>query len=492
VSDRATVAVGFDEDHETFRNELATVAPDGRRRWIYARKPSGRYYRARTILSWFLLAFLLGAPFVKVGGLPLMLFNVIERRFILFGIVFWPQDFYLVVLIALTVLLAIVLSTTAIGRVWCGWLCPQTIFMEMLFRKLEYAIEGSAAEQFRRNRGPWTGDRIWRSGLKHAIFFGLSFLIANAFLSYIIGADALWAIITDPPSEHVGGLIAITIFSLVFFAVFARFREQACVLACPYGRIMSSLIDRHTITVTYDSMRGEPRGKLVAVTAEGAAPRGDCIDCHQCVTVCPTGIDIRNGVQLECVNCTACMDACDSVMTRTRRPTGLIRLTSHEAVTTGRVHWLTGRVAAYITVWLVLFGTVTTLVARRPSLDVLVLRQPGTLYATLPNGDVTNFYNLQIFNRTRDAVPFEIAVAPGETATLTPLGLGASVGPHALVEGRLLLAVPRALAIGPGRTIRLVVRSRGETVQEMSTSFVGPPSARVNGGPLIVALGGVP
>src|SRR5262245_37927264 len=244
-----------------------------------------------------------------------MMFNVIDRRFVLFGLLFWPQDFYLVVLIALTVLVTLILSTVAIGRVWCGWLCPQTIFLEMLFRKIEYLVDRSAEEQLRRHRGPWTTSRIGRTALKQAIFFGLSFLIANVFLAYIIGADELWRIVTDPPRQHLGGLVAITIFSGVFHAVFARFREQACILACPYGRVMSSLIDRHTITVTYDFRRGEPRGRIVkSQAAEGA--RGDCIDCHQCVTVCPTGIDIRNGMQLECVNCTACIDACDDVMRR--------------------------------------------------------------------------------------------------------------------------------------------------------------------------------
>jgi cytochrome c oxidase accessory protein FixG len=468
-------AIGFDAEHESFRNELASVTSDGRRRWVYARKPSGRFYRARTILSWFLLVFLFGAPFVKVHGLPLMLLNLPERKFVFFGVLFWPQDFYLVVLIALSVIVTLVLSTAAIGRVWCGWLCPQTIFMEMLFRKIEFLIEGSAAQQFRRNHGPWTAERAWRTGAKLAIFFALSFVIANVFLSYIIGADQLWRIVTDPPRQHLVGLAAITIFSLVFFAVFARFREQACVLACPYGRMMSSFIDRHTVTVTYDVGRGEPRGKLVAAAAGSPVPtRGDCIDCYQCVTVCPTGIDIRNGVQLECVNCTACIDACDSVMTRIHRPTGLIRLTSHEAVTAGRLQWLTARVRAYAIVWLVLVSGVTTLVVRRAPLDLLVLRQPGTLFATLPNGDTGNFYNVQVFNRTHDDLPFTIDVVEPAGAKVTPLGSLQQVAPHALVEGRLLVELPRAGLAGGTQPIRLAVRSGGRTIQEVQTSFVGP------------------
>jgi cytochrome c oxidase accessory protein FixG len=466
----------FDESHETFRNELASVDRQGRRRWVYARKPSGRFYRARTLLSWGLLAFLVLAPFVRVGGLPLMMFNILERKFVLFGVLFWPQDFYLVVLIALSVLVTLMLSTVTIGRVWCGWLCPQTIFMEMLFRKIEYVIDGSAAQQFRRHRGPWNADRIWRTVLKQGIFFGLSFGIANVFLAYIIGSDALWTIVTDPPDAHLAGLIAITLFSLVFYAVFARFREQACVLACPYGRVMSSLIDRHTITVTYDMTRGEPRGKLTH-EARHDVPHGDCVDCHQCVTVCPTGIDIRNGVQLECVNCTACIDACDDVMDRVGRPRGLIRLTSHEAVSTGHAHWLTGRVQAYAAVWVGLIGVVGYLVLTRPALDVTVLRQPGTMFATLPSGDVANFYNVQVFNRTREDVPFEIAVVEPAGAAVMPIGDLSRVAPHALLEGRLLVTLPRASARVAGVPIRLVVSRSGRILQEIETSFVGPPQA---------------
>ena len=475
---------------ETFRNELASIRPDGRRRWVYARKPSGFFYRWRTRLSWLLLAFLLLAPFVRVGGLPLMMFNVIERKFVFFGLLFWPQDFYMVVLIALAALVTLMLSTVTVGRVWCGWLCPQTIFMEMLFRKIEYAIDGSAEQQLRRHRGPWDAARIWRTVVKQAIFFALSFAIANVFLAYVIGSDALWVIITDPPSQHLGGLVAITIFSFVFYLVFARFREQACVLACPYGRVMSSLIDRHTVTVTYDFTRGEPRGRVTK--AQAAAPTGDCIDCHHCVTVCPTGIDIRNGVQLECVNCTACIDACDAVMERVGRPTGLIRLTSHEAVAEGRLRWLTARSAAYAVVWIALIGTVTWIVAARPALDVTTLRQPGTLFASLDAGRIGNFYNVQVFNRTGDPVQFEIRVTEPAGATVTPLGLDFEVGAHALLEGRMLVAVPQTELGGRQSVpVRLEVHAGGKLIQALTSAFVAPPGGgQGNGG--AGAAGGQP
>lgn len=471
-----------DEAHETFRNELASVAPDGRRRWIYARQPAGRFYRARTAVSLVLLAFLFAAPFVRVNGLPLVLLDVIERRFALFGLMFWPQDFYLVVLIALAVLVTLALSTAAVGRVWCGWLCPQTVFMEMVFRRIEFLIEGSASRQMRRDRGPWNADRLWRKTVKHAVFFGLSFVIANVFLAYVIGSEALFAIVTAPPGEHLAGLVTITLFSLVFYAVFARFREQACVLACPYGRVMSSLIDSHTITVTYDTTRGEPRGRLTRAEPEGPA-RGDCVDCYQCVTVCPTGIDIRNGVQLECVNCTACADACDDVMRRLQREPGLIRLTSHDAVRGGSRRWLLPRVKAYAVVWTLLVLGVGTLVAARPDVDVLILRQAGTLFETQANGEVVNLYTVQLFNRAGASRTLRITVRSPEGATITLLGPLERVAPHALQEGRVIVSVPRERAHGPVTPIRFEVRADGGPPQSIESSLVGPGQASVQHGP---------
>jgi cytochrome c oxidase accessory protein FixG len=468
-------------EHDAFRNELASVAPDGRRRWIYARQPAGRLYRGRTLVGAALLAMLVAGPFVEVGGQPAVLLNILARRFVFLGLVFWPQDFALVVLVALTIVVGLALSTAAIGRIWCGWLCPQTVFMEMVFRRLEYVIEGSAAQQLRRNRGPWTRDRLWRAAVKHAVFFALSFAIANLFLAYVVGAKELGRIVTDPPQTHLTGLVAITLFSLVFYAVFTRFREQACVLACPYGRVMSSLVDRRTITVTYDSGRGEPRGRLSRDADVGASPQGDCVDCHQCVTVCPTGIDIRNGIQLECVNCTACIDACNDVMRRLERQPGLIRLTSHEALAAGRTRWLTGRVAAYGAVWLLLVGSAIVLIARRPAVDALVLRQAGTLFTTTPGGDIVNFYTVQVFNRTAAGQRFELVAITPKGARVTPLGPLAYVGPHALLDTRLLVAAPPENLTGVSTPVHFELRVAGATPQRIDSSLIGPTIERGQG-----------
>jgi cytochrome c oxidase accessory protein FixG len=471
--------IPLEDGHESFRDALASVHKDGRRKWVYARQPSGRFYRARTAVSVLLLAFLVAAPFVEVQGQPLILLNVLERRFVLFGLVFWPQDFHLVVLLALTAIVTLALSTAAVGRVWCGWLCPQTVFLEMVFRRLEYLIDGSAERQVRRDARPWTAADYARAALKHAIFFGLSFAIANLFLAYVIGVGPLWTIVTDPPSQHLGGLVAITIFSLLFYGVFARFREQACVLACPYGRVMSSLIDRRTITVTYDTARGEPRGRVSRDRAAGST--GDCVDCSRCVTVCPTGIDIRNGIQLECVNCTACMDACDAVMRQLHRPTGLIGYRAHEAARRTRLTWLTPRVAAYGAVWLVLVATVVTLLARRRDLDVLILRQPGTLFAELADGDLANFYTVQVLNRSARAHALDYRAVSPAGARLTPLGAIDRVGAHGLIESRFFLQVPREGLRGGSTPVRFEVRADGVLLETIDSSFLGPGPASVPG-----------
>src|SRR5579859_810071 len=283
-------------DRADFRDHISTADKDGRRQWLYPQQPRGRYYRARTALSWLLLGMMFGGPFVKIQGNPLLMINIVERKFSVFGVIFWPQDNLVFALGFLLFLMGIAVFTAAFGRLWCGWTCPQTIMMEMVFRKIEYLIEGSATQQKALRRSPWTSGKIARKAAKHSIFFGLSFIIGNTLLAYIIGLDALKGIITDDPRHHLSGLSFMAVFTLVFYAIFARFREQACTFICPYGRFQSTLLDENTIVVAYDYKRGEQRGRWRRdQTAEDrrTGGTGDCIDCFKCVTACPTGIDIR-------------------------------------------------------------------------------------------------------------------------------------------------------------------------------------------------------
>ncbi len=395
----------MNEEKKSFRDSIATADKHGRRLWIYPTKPKGKFYSARTFVSWILLLILFGLPVLKINGHPAMLLNIIERKFVILGVVFWPQDFYLFVLATLTLVVFIVLFTAVFGRLFCGWACPQTIFLEMVFRKIEYLIEGSAASQKRLAKAPWTFTKIFKKGLKHIIFFSLSFLIGNLLLAYIVGLDELVKIITDPPSQHLIGLGFMFLFSLIFYGVFAWFREQACTMVCPYGRLQSVLLDNNSIVVAYDHKRGEKRG--IVERKEDFSNRGHCIDCYACVKVCPTGIDIRNGTQLECVNCTACIDACDSVMDKVNLPQGLIRYSSGNIIEKGGKFKVTGRILGYILTLSFLLIIMTVLLTTRTDIETSILRTSGTLYQETDEGMIKNLYNISVINKTFTDVPLE-------------------------------------------------------------------------------------
>ncbi|MFN7948052.1 MAG: cytochrome c oxidase accessory protein CcoG [Blastocatellia bacterium] len=462
---------------DSYRNLTASLRKDGQRKWIFPKKPSGRFYTARTIVSWFLLAFLFGAPLVRVDGHPFMMLNIIERKFILFGMIFFPQDFYLVVLAVLMLLVSVFLFTAVFGRVWCGWLCPQTVFMEMVFRKIEYLIEGDARQQRQLDEGPMTPARLFRKVLKLGIFYALSFFIANTFLAWIIGVDELRKIVTAPPTHHLTGFIAINIFTFLFFGVFAWFREQACVVVCPYGRYQSALVDANTIVVAYDFKRGEPRGKLVRIEKrlkenEPLPQRGDCVDCKQCVEVCPTGIDIRNGIQLECVNCTACIDACNTVMDKIKKPRGLIRFTSLTAIREGHPHWLTLRVMSYAAVWVLITAIFLFFFFKRPMTEVLVLRQPGTIAQQQANGDYINFYVLQIVNKHNYDVPVEVKLISPQQGTITMLNEMSPVPAISEKGGRFMLLLPKAEIASAAMNVKFGIYSNGQLLSEVETRFL--------------------
>src|ERR1022692_4100988 len=354
----------------SYRDWVATITKEGKRNFINPKKPKGPYYNLRTWFSIFYLIVFFAIPFIKVNGEPLLMLNVLERKFIIFGMIFWPQDFFIFGIAMLTFVVFIILFTVVFGRVFCGWACPQTIFMEMVFRKIEYWIDGDAAQQKKIKAMSWNAEKTRKRALKFVIFFTISFIIANFFLAYLIGMDELLGYV-ESPSEHIGTLVSLLIFTSVFFFVYWWFREQACIVVCPYGRLQGVLLDRNSIVVAYDHKRGEPRGKLkkaddhdckcLDCKEDGAcksidqmlakiAPQGDCIDCLACVRVCPTGIDIRNGTQLECVNCTACVDACDTIMDSIHKPAGLIRYASENSIQKGVKLKFTTRIKAYTAV----------------------------------------------------------------------------------------------------------------------------------------------
>jgi len=358
-------------------------------------------------------------------------------------------------------------------------MCPQTVFLEMVFRRIEYAFEGSGIKQQLFESAPLTAKKFLLKAAKHAIFFGISVLIANTFLAYIIGSDAVVRLVQESPLIHPIGFSALILFSIVFYSVFARFREQACIVVCPYGRLQSVFVDRDTVLVTYDSKRGEPRGKFTkadkqAVLAGGSLPisRGDCIDCGRCQHVCPTGIDIRNGVQMECVNCTACIDACDEIMTKISKPRGLIRYTSQRSVESGLRYRITNRVRAYVAVWMILVSTFSYLFAQRPMTDVLILRQPGTLMQTTATGDKINFYVMNIVNKTRDELPLTLRCVSHPTARVTLLGDISEIPGVSERSVRFILAIPSGAVQASDVDVRFDVVSHGRTIHTLTTRFL--------------------
>lgn len=455
---------------DSFRDSVTTISREGRRSWIYAQQPKGKFYTARSLVSILYLALFFTLPFVRVNGDPFFLFNVLERRFIFFGVTFWPQDFFVFGIGMLVFILFVVLFTVAFGRIFCGWVCPQTVFMEMVFRRIEYWIEGDASYQKKLDKMPWNSEKLAKRGSKHLVFFLIAFAISNTFLAYIIGTDALFRIIREPVSMHVGGFVALLVFTAIFYAVYAWFREQVCLIACPYGRLQGVMTDRNTLLVAYDYVRGEPRGKF-RKTAE--AGTGDCIDCFQCVKVCPVAIDIRNGTQLECTNCTACIDACDFMMEKTNRPKGLIRYASENGIANGERFRFTPRLIGYTIVLTGLIGVLAALLITRSDVDATILRTPGLLYQHQDNGMLSNLYNIKLINKTHDDIPVELHLETGD-GWIELVGKPIVVGKTSEAASSFFIFLPENSIRQRKTKLRIRIYASGELVETVSTNFMGP------------------
>lgn len=459
----------------SFRDKLTTVSSEGKRVWVYPKKPKGRLYNYRKIVASVLLLFLFITPFIKYKGDPLLLLNVIERKFIIFGVIFWPQDFHLIVLSIISLVVFIILFTVVFGRIFCGWVCPQTIFMEFVFRQVEYWIEGDYNKQKKLARQEWNFEKIWKKSLKHIVFFGFAFLVANTFLAYIISIDELKLLITDGPFEHAVTFFAVVLFSGAFYFIFAFFREQVCTIACPYGRLQGVLLDEKSIVVAYDHLRGEPKGKHNPLEDRDASGKGDCIDCHSCVMVCPTNIDIRHGTQLECINCTACIDACDSVMDRIKRPRGLIRYDSEKGITDGKKSIFTPRSIAYSTFLTALLVLVGTLFAFRTDFETTILRQRGTLFQEYGADSYSNIYELEVVNKSRAAHTVEVKL-------LNPQGEVITMGDELVIDkgeaksGTFLAVLKKDILSSSNTKLKFGIYSDGEMIDEYEVTFIGPNS----------------
>lgn len=468
----------FQED-DSFRDSISTIDAKGKRAWIFPKIPKGKLYERRKWLSYFLLLFLFAAPFVKVNHHQFMMFNVLERRFNLFGFPFWPQDFHIFVIIMIIGVVGLTLFTVAFGRIFCGWFCPQTIFMEMLFRRIEFWIDGDRGAQIRLAKQEWNVEKIRKRLTKWFIFFVISFWIANVFLAYLISSDKLILLVKEGPENNTSTLIALLIFTAVFYFIYAWFREQVCIIACPYGRMQGVLLDNKSINVAYDHVRGEKeigRAKFNKNEDRAATGKGDCIDCSLCVHVCPTGIDIRHGTQLECVNCTACIDVCDSMMENVGLPKGLIRYASEDEIVKKEKFVFTTRMKGYVAILAILTGVFIGMLFLRNEVEATVLRLPGQLFQH-KGANISNVYTFKIINKTSinfDKVHIELVNQKGEIKMVGPRYF--KVPREGITEGTLFIEIKEALLESDKTKLVLDVYNDNKLIDTETTNFLGPRS----------------
>ena len=453
------------ETPRTFRDRPININDRGQRNWIYARQPKGEWYTRRTVVAWLAISFLALAPFIKINGNPLMLFDVANRKFSIFGQLIWAQDTYLLALIMVVAVVFIVLFTVIYGRLWCGWACPQTIFLEMVYRRIEYLFEGN----YRGGKGKqgMNSQNFFRKLAKHAVFILVSILISNMFLNWIIGPERLWEIISEPISDHLFGFLCMLGISLFYYWIYAFFREQVCTMICPYGRLQGVLLDSKSVAVIYDYKRGEPRGPKST---------GDCIDCHQCISVCPTGIDIKNGSQLECINCTACIDECNTVMKKINKPKNLIRFDSVHGIETGKRSVLNARTYAYSAVLIILIIILGITISNRKPIETTMLRVSGSIYQQVDSVTYSNLYLLKIINKTQKDKELQIKLIAPKTGIIQIATGQTTLKSEGTFQSVIIVDLNRKELTGKSTVIEVGI-FEGETLLEhYTTNFLGPVS----------------
>ena len=464
---------------QAFRDTIGTIDEEGNRKFIFPKKPAGKFYNYRKWVSYFLLIVLVANPFIKLNGNQFMMFNVLERRFNIFGFPFWPQDFYLFVLFMIIGVVFVILFTVIFGRIFCGWICPQTIFLEMVFRRIEFWIEGDRGAQIRLDKQDWNAEKIRKKGFKWFVFLIISFFIANVFLAYLISSDQLFLMIKHGPRNHISTLVSLCVFTGVFYFIFAWFREQVCIIACPYGRLQGVLLDDKSINVAYDFVRGEKtagRAKFNKQEDRLATGKGDCIDCKQCVHVCPTGIDIRNGTQLECINCTACIDECDTIMDGIGLPKGLIRYASEDEIEKNIAFKFTPRMKGYSAVLFILTAILVGLLFLRGNVETVLLRLPGQLFQH-KGTNISNVYTFKVINKTSidlDSVHFKVV---GIKANLKFVGNQFfKVPQQAMNSGTFFIEIDQNSLDTDKTNLKIEVYDGRDKIETTTTSFLSPRS----------------
>ena len=450
------------------RDSVTTIRSDGSRPYLYPADVRGRFALARRLAGYALIVFYLSLPWLPVNGYPAVFLDVAERRFHLMGLTFAAQDLWLLFFVITGLGFTLFFVTALFGRVWCGWACPQTVFLDHLYRPIERFFEGDAVRRRALAAAPLSWEKVVRRGLKQSAYLMVSIVLTHLFLAYFVSVPEVWHMVRSAPTEHWGVFVFMAAYTGLTYFIFAWFREQVCIVICPYGRIQSALTDDHTLVIGYDPVRGEPRGRV------GAAGVGDCVACNRCVQVCPTGIDIRQGQQMECVGCTACIDACDEVMTRVGKPTGLVRYDSLRAFSGQPTRWVRPRTLLYFGLLLVGAGVAGWAVSTLRPANLGVTRMVGAPYI-LDAAEVRNQYLVRIVNKRNVPARFQVEL-PDAPAGLRALGFEHPVEVGALGEvvHPLILQQARGAFAGP---FHLTVRLRDEAGTfrlERKVDFLGP------------------
>ena len=462
---------------------LSTLNSDGSRRWLRPRVSPGRFLNARRILAWALIALFTLLPFVRIRNAPAILLDITKRQFTLFGKTFLPTDTVLLAVLLLGIVVLVFLVTAVLGRVWCGWACPQTVYMEFVYRPIERLFEGPPG------RGGTLGRRASGAGTaaKFIVYLIISMGLAHTFLSYFVGVDNLRLWMTRSPVDHPTSFAIMAVTTGLMFFDFAWFREQTCIVACPYGRLQSVLIDRDSLIVSYDPKRGEPRGhgrgahvkvsKSATNAAATPATKGDCIDCSLCVETCPTGIDIREGLRMECIGCAQCIDACDAVMAKIDRPLGLIRYSSQLRIAGDRGRVARPRLFVYSAVLSAIAVVFSVLVSQARDTDVTLLRGMGVPFTELTNGEISNPARLKITNRSRQPRSYRIEISGGAPARIVLDDQPLAVQPTTSVTRGLLIVVPATSFVMGKHEVRLKIIDDQQGSTEVKYRLLGPYSA---------------
>jgi cytochrome c oxidase accessory protein FixG len=456
---------------------LPTLNEDGSRFWIRPRPSDGPWWQRRRLVGYALIAFFVTLPHLRWHGKPLILLDVPRREFTLLGTTFLPTDTLLLMLILGSCILSVFLFTALFGRVWCGWGCPQTVYMEFVFRPIERWIEGGRPGSLAMDKA--SGVMSARRILKYLLYIPICLGLAHTFLAYFVGTDRLAEWVRLSPFEHPTPFIVMTVTTLLIMADFGWFREQTCLIACPYGRWQSALLDKRSLIVAYDERRGEPRGAGRARTEQS----GDCIDCKACVATCPTGIDIRNGLQMECVHCTQCIDACDSIMAGLDKPTGLIRYASQEGLTGKSRTLLRPRVAIYAAALTVTLSSLSFALATRDVAEFTLLRSNSEPYQMESDGRVGNQIRIKIVNRTAEPRSYSVTVDSLPSATVIAPELPLSVGGGAQRTTSLFVLMDRTEFTAGQRQVTVTVSDDKNFRRSVRFTLLGPtsPSAAVRG-----------